>query len=131
MPRIDIPDKVFGKYNFNVDAKLPGMLHARVVRPTEARRDVVKINGFKQKMPGVVRVMPMGKHFVVVVAEREEQAIAAAKALDITWSKPTTPPFSTTAGLFDWIRKPAVAEQLDARPTPATSTPRWPAPRRR
>jgi CO/xanthine dehydrogenase Mo-binding subunit len=105
VPRIDIPDKVFGKYNFNVDAKLPGMLHARVIRSPEGGATIVKINGFKQKMPGVVRVMPMGKYFAVVVAEREEQAIAAAKALDITWSKPPTAPFTTTAGLYDWIRK--------------------------
>jgi CO/xanthine dehydrogenase Mo-binding subunit len=105
VPRIDIPDKVFGKYNFNVDAKLPNMLHARVVRPTDAGATIVKINGFSQKMPGIVRVFPMGKHFAVVVAEREEQAITAAKALDITWSKPATPPFTTTAGLYDWIRK--------------------------
>jgi nicotinate dehydrogenase subunit B len=105
VPRIDIPDKVFGKYNFNVDARLPGMLHARVIRPTDAGSTVVKINGFKQRIEGLVRVMPMGKHFVVVVAEREEQAIAASRTLDITWSKPATPPFTTTAGLFHWIRK--------------------------
>ncbi len=104
VPRIDIPDKVFGKYNFNVDARLPGMLHARVIRPTDAGSTLVKINGFKQKINGLVRVLPMGNHFVVVVAEREEQAIAAAQSLDVTWSKPTTPPFTTTAGLYDWIR---------------------------
>ena len=104
VPRIDIPDKVFGKYNFNVDAKLPGMVHARVIRPTEAGSTIVKINGFKKKVPGLVRVLPMGNNFVVVVAEREEQAIAASRTLDITWSKPATPPFTSTGGLYDWIR---------------------------
>ena len=39
VPRIDIPDKVFGKYNFNVDAKLPGMVHARVDPSVRRRLD--------------------------------------------------------------------------------------------
>jgi CO/xanthine dehydrogenase Mo-binding subunit len=104
VPRIDIPDKVFGRYNFNVDARLPNMRHARVIRPPEAGMTVGKINGFKQKVEGIVKVMPMGVHFVAVVAEREEQAIAAARTLDVTWNKPATPPFSTTAGFFDWLR---------------------------
>jgi CO/xanthine dehydrogenase Mo-binding subunit len=104
VPRLDIQEKVFGQFNFNVDARLPGTRHARVVRPPEAGMTVVKINGFKQRIPGLVKVLPMGKSFVVVVAEREEQAIAAARTIDITWAPPATPPFSTSAGFFDWLR---------------------------
>ena len=102
--RIDIPDKVFGRYTFNVDTKLPGMVHARVIRPPDPGSTLVKINGFKQKVPGLVRAMPMGKHFVVVVAEREEQAIAAARTIDITWAKPASPPFSGHQGMYDYIK---------------------------
>ena len=32
-PRIDIPDKVTGKYTYVQNVRVPGMLHARVVRP--------------------------------------------------------------------------------------------------
>ena len=32
-PRIDIPDKVSGKFTYVQNARVPGMLHARVVRP--------------------------------------------------------------------------------------------------
>ena len=32
-PRIDIPDKVTGKYTYVHNLRVPGMLHARVVRP--------------------------------------------------------------------------------------------------
>lgn len=33
LPRIDLPDKVFGHPRFIHDMRLPGMLHARIVRP--------------------------------------------------------------------------------------------------
>ena len=114
VPRIDIPDKVFGKYNFNVDARLPGMVHARVIRPTEAGSTVVKINGFKDGKPaGLVRVMPMGKYFVVVVAEREEQAIAASRALDVTWSTAGGRTVQHHSRALRLDPRPEAAEQLD------------------
>src|SRR6202041_270129 len=34
VPRIDIPDKVMGRFTYMQDFNLPGMLHARVVRPS-------------------------------------------------------------------------------------------------
>jgi len=37
VPRRDIPDKIFGTFNFVQDHKLPGMLHARVVHPAGVR----------------------------------------------------------------------------------------------
>ena len=33
LPRIDLPDKVFGRPRFIHDLRLPGMLHARILRP--------------------------------------------------------------------------------------------------
>jgi nicotinate dehydrogenase subunit B len=33
VPRIDIPDKVSGKYTYMQNVRVPGMLHGRVVRP--------------------------------------------------------------------------------------------------
>ena len=105
VPRIDIPPKVFGQYTYNVDIRLPGMLHVRMVRPPEAGSTIAKIGGFKQKVQGVVKVLAVGKNYVAVVAEREEQAIAASRALDVTWTKPSTPPFPSTGNLYDFIRK--------------------------
>jgi nicotinate dehydrogenase subunit B len=107
VPRIDIPDKVFGKYTFNVDARVPGMVHARIIRPSDGGSTIASIGGFSQKVPGLVKVLPMGKSYVAVVAEREEQAIAAARTLRVKWDKPATPPFSTHAGIYDYIRKTA------------------------
>ena len=33
MPRIELPDKVTGKYTYIQNVRVPGMLHGRVVRP--------------------------------------------------------------------------------------------------
>ena len=102
--RDDIEQKVFGKFVFPGDVRLPGLVHARIVRPPAGAK-LVKITGFKRKIPGLVAVKPLGRDAVAVFAEREEQAIKAAAELRVTWSKPSTAPFSTTAGVYDHIRK--------------------------
>ena len=37
VPRLDIPAKIFGTFNFVQDVKVPGMLHARMVHPAAFR----------------------------------------------------------------------------------------------
>jgi nicotinate dehydrogenase subunit B len=104
IPRDDIPLKVFGKFQWPGDLSVPGMLHARIVRPPSAGATVVSVDGFGKKMPGVVRVLPVADQYVAVFAQREEQAIAAARALKVTWKNPAKPPFTTHAGVYDYIR---------------------------
>jgi CO/xanthine dehydrogenase Mo-binding subunit len=86
VPRLDIPPKVMGEYRYIADFSMPGMLHARVVRPPEAGATVVAVDE-SAKLPGLVRVVRRG-NFVAVVCEREEQAIEAARKLRVEWSKP-------------------------------------------
>jgi CO/xanthine dehydrogenase Mo-binding subunit len=102
--RDDIEQKVFGTFQFTADVKVPGMLHARVVRPAAAGAKLVSVNGFPKKIPGLVKVIPMGKDAVAVIADREENAIKAAQTLRVKWSNPATPPFSTSETLFAHIR---------------------------
>src|SRR5690606_31074245 len=63
------------------DLELPGMLHGRVVRPPSyrARLQAVDLDSVRA-LPGVVATVREGS-FLGVVAEREEQAIQAARAL--------------------------------------------------
>jgi len=84
--RWDIPEKVFGTFTYMQDVKVSGMLHGRVVRPPSHGARVLSINeGSVAKLPGFIKVVRVAD-LVGVVCQREEQAIAAAKALDITWS---------------------------------------------
>jgi len=80
LPRLDIPAKVSGAA-FLHDLELPGMLHGRVVRPPSYHARLVALDeSHVRKMPGVRAVVREGR-FLGVVAEREEQAVRAMKAL--------------------------------------------------
>jgi nicotinate dehydrogenase subunit B len=81
LPRIDLPPKVRGEPVFVHDLDLPGMLHARVVRAPRPGMSLAALEAAEVgTMPGVVRVVRDGS-FVAVLAEREEQAIRAARRL--------------------------------------------------
>jgi nicotinate dehydrogenase subunit B len=81
VPRSDIPAKVAGEPSFVQDVRVPGMLHARVVRPPSPGAKLVSID--PASVPGVL-VVHLG-NFVGVVAEREEQAVRATKELRAEW----------------------------------------------
>jgi CO/xanthine dehydrogenase Mo-binding subunit len=85
--RFDVPAKVRSEHDWVQNIRVPGMLHGRVVRPPGINATLVKVNGFERRIPGLVRVV-VEKNFVGVVAEREEQAIRAAKELKVTWKDP-------------------------------------------
>jgi CO/xanthine dehydrogenase Mo-binding subunit len=104
VPRYDIPGKVDGSLHWAVDAKVPGMLHARNVRPPVAGATLKSIDESSvNKMPGFVRVVRSG-NYVAVVCEREEQAINASRALKAEWTPPAAAPFPASTALFDYIR---------------------------
>ena len=77
--RYDIPAKVDGSLKWAVDVKLPGMVHARNVKPPVAGAKLVSIDESSVRgLPGFVKVVSKG-NYVAVVCEREEQAIKAAQ----------------------------------------------------
>jgi CO/xanthine dehydrogenase Mo-binding subunit len=93
LPRLDLPAKVTGKPSFVQDLRLPGMLHARLVRPPSVQARLIHMEESSVKdIPGLVKVVQRG-NFIGVIAEREEQAMLAAKTLKVEWEeKPTLPP---------------------------------------
>jgi nicotinate dehydrogenase subunit B len=86
-PRADLPGKVAGQPSFVHDLKVPGMLHARMVRPPGPAAKLVSIDEDSVRdIPGLVKVMRRG-NFIGVVAEREEQAVLAATQLQVKWQE--------------------------------------------
>jgi CO/xanthine dehydrogenase Mo-binding subunit len=80
LPRLDIPGKVAGAA-FIQDLELPRMLHGRVARPPSYRAQLISLDEAPVRaMPGVRAVVRDGR-FLGVIAEREEQAIRAMRAL--------------------------------------------------
>ncbi len=95
IPRVDIPAKVTGGLTYVHDMRLPGMLHGRVIRPPYAGADssaplgnsLISVDEESIKhLPGIVKLVVI-KDFVGVVAEREEQAIAAMRQLKVKWKE--------------------------------------------
>ncbi|HUB15215.1 MAG TPA: molybdopterin cofactor-binding domain-containing protein [Acetobacteraceae bacterium] len=82
VPRVDIPAKATGGQAFVQDMRLPGMLHARVVRPPHPGARLAALDtSAVAVMPGVTQVVQDGS-FVAVVARQEFQAIKAMRALE-------------------------------------------------
>ncbi|MEI9983696.1 MAG: molybdopterin cofactor-binding domain-containing protein [Aliidongia sp.] len=86
-----------GGASYVQDLRLPGMLHARVVRPPSygARLDRLDSAAI-EAMPGVVKVLRDGD-FLAVVAAREWQAVTAMQALAAAarWTETATLPAET------------------------------------
>ena len=103
--RIDIPGKVAGNPSFVQDIRLPGMLFGRVVRPPsyDARLGSLDEAAIR-KMPGVVAVARDGR-FLGVVAEREEQAIAAREALAKAAKWRVRAALPDPASVHDYLKK--------------------------
>ena len=81
VPRVDIPAKVTGGAAYVQDMRLPGMVHARVVRPPSYGAQLTECDTASiENMPGVVKVVRSG-NFLAVVAKKEFQAIKAMRAL--------------------------------------------------
>ncbi|MEH3117299.1 MAG: molybdopterin-dependent oxidoreductase [Methylorubrum populi] len=85
--RIDIPDKMTGRFTYMQDLRVPEMVHARVVRPPAigARLESVDETSVAA-IPGLIAVVRQG-NFLAVVAEREWAAVKAAGQIEATWSK--------------------------------------------
>ena len=107
--REDVAPKVFASENFVTDVKVPGMLHARMIRPEVAGAVPVKVDEASIKdIPGARVVWQDG--FLGVVAPREWDAIQAMSKLKVEWSQ-AAPPFPSQAALYDHIRKATVRKR--------------------
>jgi nicotinate dehydrogenase subunit B len=86
LPRPDVPAKCTGSFTYMQDFKLPGMTHARVIRPPAVGANLIVVDESSIKdLPGVsvVRI----KDFLAVVADDEWTAVRAARALRAQWSE--------------------------------------------
>jgi nicotinate dehydrogenase subunit B len=79
VPRVDIPAKVTGEWTYMQDVRVPGMLHARVVRPPAIGAELQSVDESSVSgITGVRKVVRKGSNFLAVVAGSEWAAIKAA-----------------------------------------------------
>src|SRR4029450_11432690 len=108
-PRAEIPAKMTGTHVYVHDVRVPGMVHGRVVRPPRVGATLVSLDERSvANIPGVIRVVRKGT-FVGVVAEREEQALRAAKALSVKWT--ATPVLPDSSQLYTRFKALATTER--------------------
>ncbi len=90
--RFDVPEKVYGTLSYVTDFKLPGMLHARIVRPPVAGAAPVSVDEASIKSIPGAQVVRKGE-LVAVLAPKEWDAVRAARQLKVVWSeaKPALP----------------------------------------
>ena len=88
VPRVDIPSKTNGSATYSIDVRLPNMVYATVVRAPVLGATPISVNDAEvSKMRDVLKVMQLPPDRVAIAARTYEAALAAERALKITWSK--------------------------------------------
>jgi len=109
--RLDIPDKVTGRFTYMHDFKVKGMIHARVVRPRAMKATLQAWNDFGcRKIPGYIGAIRKG-NYLAVLGRSEWAAIKASKAVETTWSDWQGLPDRTK--LWDYVRKTKINKDED------------------
>ena len=112
--RNDVAWKLYGTDGNIGDVRVPGMLPARVVRTPIAGSTPEKVAAQSIAHIKGARVV-QEKNFIAVVAEREWDAVRAARDLKVTWSA-SPRPFPEYNKLFDHIRQaPTVKTDLSEK----------------
>ena len=110
VPRRDVAGKVLGTSDFITDVRVPGMWHARMIRPPQAGSTLASVNADSiASIPGA-QVIHEGD-LVAVVAEKEWDAVRAARALQVTWHEPQADCFPGSDKLHDHLRKAPVVKR--------------------
>jgi nicotinate dehydrogenase subunit B len=94
LARPDLPAKITGHHRYLQDLVLPDMLHARVIRPPAHGATLVSVDESSIAGLGSGRVVRI-QSFLAVVADREWDAVRAARALKTQWSAGTGLPDPT------------------------------------
>ena len=115
LARLDIPAKLAGENAYVQDLRLPGMLHARVLRgPCDGTRPRPADLDAARSLPGVAGIVQQDD-FIAVLAEREWDAVTALRRLQQAgWARqaPALPASLCGSGLN------AALQGLPSRPVP-------------
>ncbi len=109
VPRVDIPAKLSGEWTYVHDFRLPGMLHARVLRPGAVGASLLSVDdSAAKKIDGFVRTVRKGD-FLAVLAKTEWGAIKAMRATRVQWGG--AEPLPEQATVFDHWRGLKLAKE--------------------
>lgn len=99
VPRRDLPLKVNGTAQYSIDVRLPGMVYASALHsPVQGNSPQSWNDADIKAMPGVITTVKI-RNGIGVVAETFAQAMAARRALKVTWSKGKSDGFNSVRTL--------------------------------
>lgn len=107
--RIDLPEKVYGAPRFVHDLRLPGMLHARMVRPTIRHGALASLR--EGALPGDATLFRSG-NLLAVVAAQEHHAEAAAVRVAQRAQWEATGSLPEDGVLEDWLETTPAEESV-------------------
>jgi nicotinate dehydrogenase subunit B len=103
IPSLDRLTLITGRFEFLHHVRVPGMLHGRVVRPPEMRATLAHVDESSVRhIPGLIKVV-VRNDFVGVVAEKQYQAVLAARQLVVRWNP--GPKLPSQRGFFEHLKK--------------------------
>ena len=105
--RRDIAAKTTGAAQYAIDAQVPNMVYATVLRsPVEGGAPDHVDDHAALAIPGVLKVVTL-PHSVGVVADTVEAAFAGREALKVSWSTMPSDSYSSTDGLKSFLARAA------------------------
>jgi nicotinate dehydrogenase subunit B len=92
-PMPGVPDKITGKTRWSCDLTLPGMLHARMVRPATLGSTLIAVGRLDKKQFPTAEIVRKA-NLVAVVSPNEWEAVSAAQAVaaGTKWTAKHSPP---------------------------------------
>ena len=122
VPRLDLPSKIAGAA-FVQDLDFPGMLHARVLRPSTLDSHLDHLDtSAAERIPGVIKIWRSGD-FVGVCCQREYEAIKAVEALRVTARWTTGVELPAGGNWTEWlIAQHAIDSQSEIGEPPASQS---------
>jgi isoquinoline 1-oxidoreductase beta subunit len=102
--RRDIPPKVNGTAQYAIDVRLPGMVYASSLHAPVHGNEPESWNDAEIKaMPGVLGTVKLADG-IAIAARSFEQAMAARRALKVTWKKGKGDGFNSVRALEDYVK---------------------------
>ncbi len=115
-----IPDKITGRTQWTCDVTLPGMLHARMVRPATLGSTLIAAGALDKKQFPTAQVVTKG-NLVAVLSPNEWEAVTAAQAVADTtkwtaWSGlPGNENLTKTLRAFKWDKSDSKGDADNVR----------------
>ncbi len=117
--RLDLPDKIFGRAVFIHDMRLPGMVHARVVRQPNRGATVGTIdeNAIKRAAKGPIELVRHGNFLAIVGNDETAVDLASAAAVNaVTWQNVEAP--TALQAEASWLLQRPWIDRLFGAPAP-------------